>query len=56
MTDFLWEQEESQQQKTDTINYKNTKDAFFDPVNEQKRIQERRKKVYFITTFTFNTI
>lgn len=45
MTDFLWEQEESQQQKKDTINYKLIKEAFFDPVNEQKRIQDRRKKV-----------
>lgn len=45
MTDYLWEQEECSQQKTDTISYKRTKDKFFYPKNIAKRERDRRKKV-----------
>lgn len=46
MTDYLWEQEECQQQRNDTITYKRGKDTFFFPKNRLKREQNRRKKVY----------
>ncbi|XP_060849849.1 voltage-dependent calcium channel subunit alpha-2/delta-3 isoform X2 [Rhopalosiphum padi] len=44
MTDYLWEQEECQQQYDDTMSYKKTKDQFFYPINIAKREQDRKRK------------
>jgi len=48
MTDYLWEQEECNQQREDTISYKRTKDQFFFPKNRAKRERDRRKKVHLL--------
>lgn len=53
MTDYLWELEECDQQKNDTLSYKKSKDKFFDPKNREKRIQDRKKKVC-LHSFTFH--
>lgn len=52
MTDYLWDKEECDQQREDTINYKKTKDRFFYPRNRAKRERDRRKKVR-TSTFIF---
>lgn len=47
MTDYLWDEEEGEQQREDTINYKKNKTSFFCLQNKLKRQRDRRKRVYY---------
>lgn len=47
MTDYLWDEEEGEQQREDTISYKRNKGNFFCQQNKWKRQRDRQKRVYY---------